>query len=197
MKSLQPHITHIAIFHKEKGPRAAYTSTHTPHQDKVNLFNAILPLCTIVLIHGNRVKISRPLSKQAVKAVRSPRLLPPSSTAVKLRHVHCIQASYSRPLSHERFTQRFPTQPDPLAYFSEKRHKPPSVANTPTSTISSQRVASIRENSTPSPRIFLTKRWSTGFQKNPVLTTFPRQMMRLRNRFQCVMATPSAVTKDR
>lgn len=171
MKSLQLHPTNITIFHKEKEPRVAHTPIHIPHQEKASLFNVTPSLCTIELIYGNRVKIFRLLSKQAVKAVRSSRLLLPGSAAVTLRHVHCIQVSYSGPLSHEMFAQRFPTQPDPPACFSEKRHKKPSgVANTLTSAISLQRVASVRANSMSRPRIFLTKRWSTAFQKNPVLS---------------------------
>ena len=75
--------------------------------------------------------------------------------------------------------------------------KPSSVANLQTSTISLQRVASTQMNTVSCLQIFLTKRSRTGFQKNSALITFPRQMMRPRNRFQCVMVTSSTVTKDR
>jgi len=59
------------------------------------------------------------VSKQAIKAVRRPRLL---SSGTK-RHVDDMQAPYSGPPSYETIDRRFSTQPDPLAYFRGKRQQ--------------------------------------------------------------------------
>ena len=59
------------------------------------------------------------VSKQAIKAVRRPRLLSNGT----MRHVHNMQAPYSGPPSYETITRRFSTEPDPLAYFREKRQQ--------------------------------------------------------------------------